>query len=1140
MIFSSIKTKMTSAVFVLVVVLMTATAVTAILYFEEKFKERISSDQFALLAAVSNSIDARIFDALIDLDTLADSLTPAMIAKPHQAQRVLDEWKKHQEFFDNTLFLFSRSGRLIAASPIELNLIGHDYSFRDYFKETLATGKMCVSHPFDSVQQKSHPMIMFTSPVYDAGGKIIAVVGGAIGLRQNHYFRSLAASKLGQNGFLSMYDPNRTVLMHPDSSQLLQKDPPGTNIMMDKALQGFEGTAETVTRNGIPVLRSVKRLKSTDWVLAISYPLTDAYAPLYTARKYFLAGGVSAALLSALLVWALIKYLTAPLLAFARHLEQLPSMEGAQERLVQIGTNDEIGVLAQAFNRMMVELGRRKKSLREQKEFAENLVLNSSLPTFVIDSQHKLLFWNRACEELTGVKAAEIVGTDRHSAAFYDQKRPALADVIIDGSYETLPLQHMSCARSELVTDGWRCEGWYEHKNGLRRYVLLDAAPIYNGQGEVIAAIETIQDITKLKKAEQELGRSRDFYLTLFENFPNLIWRAGIDSKCNYVNRTWLEFTGRTLEQELGDGWSEGVHPEDIEHCLKKYLHAFHARQPFEMEYRLRRHDGKYRWIVDMGRLFNDLDGNFAGYIGSCYDVTDRKQAEQALLESEERYRLLFENNPHPMWLFDMETLSFLVVNNAAVQHYGYSRDEFLAMTIKDIRPPEDVPALLAAVARVTEGIDEAGVWRHIKRDGTPILVEITSHSMQYAGRPTKIVLAHDVTERKQAESEKKALEEQLRQSQKMEAIGTLAGGIAHDFNNILTAIVGYATLLQRKIGEDSPGHRQAGRILDAAERAATLTRSLLAYSRKQISNPEVVELSSIVSGAMHLLRRLIPESIEFQPVLAADKLTIVADPGHLEQILMNLVANARDAMPGAGQLRIMTEMAVLDDAFIAAHGYGSPGSYALLTVADTGAGMDPQTRERIFEPFFTTKEVGKGTGLGLAMVYGIVKQHNGYINCYSEPGHGTVFRIYLPLVEREMEQPLVTASGHGGRGGKETILLVEDDNAVRELTKDLLCEFGYSVIVAIDGQDGVEKFMAHRDSVQLVILDAVMPKMSGKEVYTRIYQSAPDAKVLFVSGYPADVVTGNLLINDGCAVLTKPTRPDELLHKVREILDGF
>lgn len=1106
----------------LTVLIMSATVFTALLYFERTFKQNISRDQFALLDAVASQIDERIFDALVDLDTLAGTLTPAMIADPTQAQRILDRWKTHQAFFDNTLFLFSRSGQLVAASPRELNLIGKDYSFRNYFKETIGTGKICISPPFDSIQKKSHPVIMFTAPVYDdTGGKIIAVVGGAVGLKQQHYFRSLAALKLGRNGYLSLYDTSRTVLIHPNSSRLLVQDPPGANMMVDKSLQGYEGTAETVARSGIPVLRSVTHLKSTDWVLALSYPLKDAYAPLYAVREIFRFGVILAALLSALLVWQLMKYLTAPLLTFTRHLEQLPSMEGAQ-RLVPIRSNDEIGLMGHAFNRMIVEL----------------------------------------------------------------------------------------------------------------------------------------------KKTEQELERSRDFYLTLFENFPTFIWRSGTNAKCNYFNRTWLDFTGRTLEEELGDGWTKGVHPDDLESCVTTYLEAFHDRKSFAREYRLRHHDGKYRWLRDYGNPFNDLEGNFAGYIGSCYDVTERKhyedalhlseeryraiyngvgdiiytisseasftslnrafeeitrwqasqwvgrsfvellcpkdlplvrevferclqgktvssfefrirtnsgeyveleanatplvldgnvisvqgiardvsqrnQADKALRESEKRYRHLFENNPHPMWVFDLETFAFLAVNDATVRHYGYSREEFLAMTIKDIRPPEDVPALLTDVAKVADGIDSAGVWRHITKDGAVIFVEITSHTMKFGGKDAKIVLAHDITDRLGAAKEKQALEQQLRQAQKMEAIGTLAGGIAHDFNNILTAIVGYATLLQRKIGKENPCNRQVNRILDAAERAAGLTQSLLAYGRKQISNPHVVELSSIVSGASHLLRRLIPESIEFKTFFAEETLTVMADAGQIEQVLMNLVVNARDAMPEGGDLRITTGLALLDEDFVATHGYGCPGRHALLTIADTGIGMDDKTRERAFEPFFTTKEVGKGSGLGLAMVYGIVKQHNGYINCYSEPGHGTVFRIYLPMVGG-MAAKSVLPGSQTVAGGNETILLVEDDDDVRELTKDLLEEVGYRVITAVDGQDAVEKFAHHHDAVQLVILDIIMPKMSGKEAYNRIVEMAPEVRVIFVSGYTADVVTGNILINNDCAVLAKPINPKDLLSKVRTILDGL
>ena len=1257
MTFTSMKTKMTLAVFLMVIFLIAVTAITAMFYFDKKFKQSISRDQFALLNSFATQIDERIFDSLAEIDNMADTITPALLANPGQAQRVLDSQKDHMAFFDNSLFLFSKTGKLVAASPKEMDFIAEDDTFREYFRKTVETGKIYVSPPFAFFHKTSYPIILFTVPVYDVNNNIIAVLGGSADLRKQHYLRSLAALKLGQNGFLSMYDTTRAIIMHPDRSKVLGQESPGTNKLLDKALTGFEGTGETTTSDGIPVLSSVKRLKSTDWVLAVNYPLKDAYAPLYTTRKYLLAGSLAAGLLSLLIVWPLMKYLTKPLLAFTRHLELLPAMEGGDQP-VPIHSNDEIGILVQTFNRMMIELGQQKSALKEQKEFAEKLVLNSSVPTFVINPQHKILIWNKACEELTGLKAVDIIGTDSHWSAFYDHKNPTLADVIIDGSYETLLLLNMKCERSELLSAGWHCEGWLEQMRGLKRYVLLDAAPIYNDKGELIAAIETIRDISELKKAEQDLECSRDFYLTLFENFPALIWRSGTDAKYNYFNRTWLDFTSRTMEQELGDGWSEGVHPDDRDFCVTACRDAFSARKPFEIEYRLRRHDGDYRWVINMGRPFNDLDGNFAGYIGTCYDVTDReeaankilklshaieqspnsiviatlegvieyanprtietsgyameeligqnlkllypaegayeieqamskmmargkewrgelhargkdgknfwehltlspiknqdgkithivgiredishrKEAEQALNESEERYRELFENSPHPMWAYDLETLSFLAVNEAAVLHYGYSREEFLAMTIKDIRPPEDVPALIKDIANATEGIYKAGVWRHKTKDGSIILVEITSHSMNFAGREAKIVLANDVSDRKRAEEEKLTLEHQLRQSQKMEAVGTLAGGIAHDFNNLLTGVIGYTTLMQMEMEEDNPLQEMVSQILLASERATELTTSLLTYSSKQISNPYPVGLNFIIINIEKLLRRLIPENIEFKTQLNEEELTIMADPVQIEQVLMNLISNSRDAMPDGGELRTTTESVILDQGFIEAHGHGTAGLYALLTVADNGKGMDEKTMERIFEPFFTTKEVGKGTGLGLSMVYGIVKQHNGFINCYSEPGHGTVFRIYLPLIDAPVRKP-INLTEQDLAGGNESILLVDDDKGVRDLVEELLRRNGYKVIKAVDGEDAVEKFKHFHDELDLVILDVIMPKMNGKEVYDIISAISPGVKVLFISGYTADIITGSFVVDDRCSFVSKPIKANELLRRVREVL---
>ncbi|OGU06593.1 MAG: calcium-binding protein [Geobacteraceae bacterium GWC2_58_44] len=1252
------KAKMTLAVFLLVVFLMSVTAVTAMIYFEKSFKKNISLQQFALLDSVATQIDERMFDYLVEFDSLADSITPALIADPDQLQRLLDQQKMHRVFFDNSLFLFDRSGMLVAATPSALNFIGKNFSFRDYFQKTVSSGKICISGPFASIQKQSHPIIMFTTPVYDAGNNIIAVLGGSIELRGQRYLRSLAALRLGQKGYLSLYDQSGTVLMHPDKARVLQKYTPGASKLVDKALTGFEGTEESRSAGDLPVLRSVKRLKSTDWLLALSYPLADAYAPVYNARTLFLAGSLAAALLSLLTVWPLMRYLTAPLLSFTRHLEQLPALEWA-DRPVPVASNDEIGILAQTFNRMLFELEQHKLELQEQKEFAENLVLNSSLPTFVLDPQHKVLIWNQACEELTGVKSADIIGTGRHWSAFYGVEGPSLADVVIDGTFDNLPPQHTNCERSKLLSAGWHCEGWYEKMCGQRRYLFLDAAPIYNDRGELRAVIETIRDITELKQVEQELERSRDFYLTLFDNFPALIWRSGTDSKSDYFNRTWLEFTGRSREQERGTGWAEGVHTEDLDLCMTTYLEAFRARRPFEMEYRLRRHDGAYRWIIDMGRPFNGLDGSFAGYIGTCYDVTDRKEAankilklshvieqspnsvviatlagsieyvnpgtseatgyaveelvgqdvtllsppeaayeieralhevvnhgkewrgeiparrkegevfweqvtispirslegkithfvstkeditqrkqfELSLRESEERYRRLFENNPHPMWAYDLETLRFLAVNHAAVLHYGYSREEFLAMTINDILPPQEVPALIDAVATPPEMPEAASLRRHMKSDGSVIVAEVTSHLLQFSGREAEIVQADDVTEKIRAEEEKSALEHQLAQSQKMEAIGTLTGGIAHDFNNILTAIVGYATLIQMEIGNENPLHRKVSQILSASERAANLIHSLLAYSRKQPSKTACVGLNSIVAGIEPLLRRVIPENIEFVSRLAEADLTIMADSGQVEQVLMNLIVNARDAMCGGGEMRVATEPITLDRNFITTHGYGSAGSYALLTVSDSGVGMEEKTRNRIFEPFFTTKEVGKGTGLGLAMVYGIVKQHNGFINCYSEPGHGTVFRIYLPLADGPVHEAIETAH-QDLAGGGESILLVEDDEVLREMVAELLEGFGYTVIKAVDGADAVQKFQEVHREVQLVILDMILPKMNGWEVYQVMSELSPGVKALFMSGYTTDMVTAKLIGEDPRCFVTKPIGVSDLLGKVRSLLD--
>ncbi|RNC67918.1 MAG: hybrid sensor histidine kinase/response regulator [Desulfuromonadales bacterium] len=388
----------------------------------------------------------------------------------------------------------------------------------------------------------------------------------------------------------------------------------------------------------------------------------------------------------------------------------------------------------------------------------------------------------------------------------------------------------------------------------------------------------------------------------------------------------------------------------------------------------------------------------------------------------------------------------------------------------------------------------------------------------------------------KKRDAEKEILAEELRHAQKMEAIGTLAGGVAHDFNNILTAIVGFGTLLQRSLKPDNPYRIYVDQILTAADRATTLVKRLLAFGRKQVIAPRPTNLNDIVKSIEKLLLRLVSEDIDFTLSLANEQLVCHVDSGQIDQILMNLVTNARDAMPGGGTISLSTASDFLDEGFFGPVEEIKPGRYAILTVSDTGTGMDEETRERIFDPFFTTKEVGKGTGLGLSMVYGIVKQHNGFITVDSELEKGTTLRIYLPIVEKmnvaeRTSEPLVA------RGNRETVLVAEDDKDVRKLSKHVLERQGYTVIEAVDGADALKRFQENQGGIDLVLLDVVMPKKNGQTVLEEIRKVQPSMKALFISGYTQDIINRKGVIDEGINFIAKPVKPDELLAKVQEVL---
>jgi PAS domain S-box-containing protein len=513
-------------------------------------------------------------------------------------------------------------------------------------------------------------------------------------------------------------------------------------------------------------------------------------------------------------------------------------------------------------------------------------------------------------------------------------------------------------------------------------------------------------------------------------------------------------------------------------------------------------------------------------------DISARKNAEEALRVSETQYRALFEQSPLAKFLYDCETLRFLAVNESAIGHYGYSRDEFLSMGLEDIRPSEDVPGFLASARAIEPGTTHVGFRRHMKKDGTVIDVEVTVHKFVLDGRPCCLAVALDVTERNRMEA-------QIRQAQKMEAIGSLAGGVAHDFNNILSVILSYSHMLAADLKPGDPMRDDLEEITGAGERAADLTRQLLAFSRQQVLRPRLLDLNGVIGGISKMLRRLVGEDVEMSVVSGAGLGTVSADPGQVEQVLMNLVVNARDAMPKGGKLTIETANVALDASYAARHTGVQPGRYVMLAVTDSGWGMDAPTRERIFEPFFTTKEQGKGTGLGLSTVFGIVQQSGGNIWVYSEPGEGTTIKVYLPQADPACAAATEAPTDLRARRGSETILLVEDEEPVRALSRTILQRSGYHVLEAQSGGDALLICEQHKATIHLLVTDVVMHRMSGRQLAERLASLRPEMKVLYMSGYTDDSVVRHGILDSDVAFLQKPITPETLTRKVREVLES-
>jgi two-component system cell cycle sensor histidine kinase/response regulator CckA len=641
--------------------------------------------------------------------------------------------------------------------------------------------------------------------------------------------------------------------------------------------------------------------------------------------------------------------------------------------------------------------------------------------------------------------------------------------------------------------------------------------------GTVPCALSTFLDITERKRTETALRESERQFRAVFDGALDGMLILDDEGRCLEVNAAAGALYGRPPRECLGTrlGTFSDV---DFAAVWPRFLASGHARG----EARVSRPDGTKREIEFVSTA-NFLPGR---HLSILHDITDRKLAEEEVRHSEQRVRALMENAIDAIYVLSLDGI-VLEANRAAEEQQGRPRAELVGRPLVDAVPPEEREAMVKGFQETLSKGNVLGFETlALRADGKSIPIEVSAAVVPVGERQLVHAIVRDVSARRQ-------LEDQLRQSQKMEAVGRLAGGIAHDFNNLLTVITGYAELAAGQLKPEDPLRIELHEIHKAAQRAADLTRQLLAFSRRQVLQPRVINLNRVVGDTDKMLRRLIGEDIELVTLLMESLGSVRADTGQIEQVLLNLAVNSRDAMPKGGKLTIETSEVELDESYAALHFDVPPGRYVLLAVSDTGSGMDAKTLSHVFEPFFTTKEVGKGTGLGLSTVYGVVKQSGGHVTVYSERGVGTTFKIYLPRVEDAPERARRSPSQTRPAGGTETVLVVEDEEAVRRLACQSLEAHGYKPLPAASASEALLLCEKHHGELHLMLTDVVMPHVSGRELAQRAAAFRPQMKVLFMSGYTDNAIVHHGVLDAGTPFLQKPFTPRSLAQKVREVLDA-
>jgi PAS domain S-box-containing protein len=840
--------------------------------------------------------------------------------------------------------------------------------------------------------------------------------------------------------------------------------------------EGKSLSGESLDYRGVPVLSAERRIPLTDWILVSKIDRDEALEDFYQRARLEAMVGACLVLVFA---YVLVGYRRKML---ARALEE----RVAHQQVI-------LAILA----------------------FAQQMVDNVPVGLLILSPDLNVLSANRTFLEAFHLRPEEVIG--RPLPEVVQAEGPPRR--IVGG---TGPGSGPHDVLVDLAAPGG---------NGTRP-ARLTLTEISNEQGKGRLLL-TVEDLTESERLRTAAEASERRLRELVQSIDAIVWEAEAKThQFTFVSQRAEQILGYPVGQWLSqaDFWEQHLHPLDREQAVGARRQAIAEGRDHSLEYRVLAADGREVWLHDTIHVVLDAEGRPIQLRGVAIDSTKGKlaQAERMLLMT------AIEQSADGIVITDAKgTIQY--VNPAFSRVSGYSREEALGKNPRILKSGKQDEAYYRKLWTTILGGE---IWQdeiiNRRSDGSlyPEQMTITPVRDQRGEITHFIAIKAEVTERKR-------LEQQLRQAQKMEAVGRLAGGVAHDFNNLLTIISGYGGLLLEHPGTVEPLRGYVNEIKNASGRAASLTRQLLAFSRQQVLAPRVLGLNAVVANIEKMLKRLIGEDIDLVTILGESLWPVKADPGQLEQVLLNLAVNARDAMPNGGVLTIETANVEMDSTSAQTHFPLPPGRYVLLAISDTGIGMDAETQARIFDPFFTTKEKGKGTGLGLATVYGIVKQSGGYIWVYSEVGKGTTFKIYLPRTEEEVEESGPGRSGFKAQLGTETLLLVEDEDAVRVLVRNVLREKGYRILEASRGEEALELAGQYGGPIDLLVTDVVMPQMNGRELARRLADLLPQIKVLYISGYADNAVWYQGGLDSGGAFLQKPFSPEALARKVREVLGG-